>query len=102
MGRRPLDADAPPGTLLAAVGQDRALRLWRLPDPTPLAVLAGHTSRATNCAFSPDGALLATHWLRRRGTPVAGAHRRRSRDARVEQSRTALPPRICWQIIVSM
>jgi WD40 repeat protein len=35
-------------------------RLWHVPDGRVTAELAGHTDTVNNCAFSPDGTLLAT------------------------------------------
>ncbi|WP_165975688.1 WD40 repeat domain-containing serine/threonine protein kinase [Actinomadura rubrisoli] len=48
------------GTLLAAAGENRAVRLWRLPDRRPVAVLRGHGHAIFASAFSPDGRTLAT------------------------------------------
>jgi WD40 repeat protein len=52
--------------------------LWRLADGTERAVLTGHTGRVRGCAFSPDGALLATtgaDWAVRLWRVADGAER---------------------------
>ena len=53
-------AFSPDGSLLAATGGDRTVRLWEVGTGRPVAVLAGHADRVYDCAFSPDGTLLAT------------------------------------------
>jgi WD40 repeat protein len=53
-------AISPDGTLLATFSDDRAVRLWHLPDGTEQAVLSGHASWVECCAFNLGGTLLAT------------------------------------------
>ncbi|GAA2623340.1 hypothetical protein GCM10010399_63230 [Dactylosporangium fulvum] len=53
-------AFSPDGTVLATAGVDATVRLWRVADGAPLAVLTGHTDEVNGCTFAPDGTLLAT------------------------------------------
>ena len=46
--------------LLATVGDDRTLRLWRLDPERKVVICKGHTARVWRAAFSPDGNLLAS------------------------------------------
>jgi WD40 repeat protein len=48
------------GNLGASAGEDDSVRLWRLPELTPLAILRGHQWTVTGCAFSADGTLLVS------------------------------------------
>ena len=54
---------SPTGTLLAGVGADNRIRLWRLDAPQELTPLAGHEGRfgwVYDLAFTPDGMTLAS------------------------------------------
>jgi eukaryotic-like serine/threonine-protein kinase len=52
---------SPDGTLLASVGDDCHVRLWRASDGEPVADLGTHEPNPVLCvSFSPDGRLLAT------------------------------------------
>ena len=51
---------APDQDVLALVGDDRTVGLWRISDGTSLASWEGHTWLVTSAAFSPDGTLVAT------------------------------------------
>jgi WD40 repeat protein/predicted ATPase/DNA-binding SARP family transcriptional activator len=53
-------AISPDGQRLAAAGDGGAIRLFRLPNGEPHALLTGHTNTITSIAFSPDGAYLAS------------------------------------------
>src|SRR6266511_3482183 len=53
-------AFSPDGAVLAAAGQDRCTRLWRVPGGAPLGALCGHGGAASDVAFSPDGARLVS------------------------------------------
>ena len=49
------------GTILAAGGQDSAIRLWDLTDPeTEPVVLHGHLDSVEAVTFSPDGSTLVS------------------------------------------
>ena len=50
----------PGGSLLAAAGIDRTVRLWDVTTHAPVAVLRGHTDLVRRVAFSGDSKLLAT------------------------------------------
>lgn len=50
----------PAGTLLASVGSDHQIILWRATDGTRLASATSHGDRVTSVAFNSDGKLLAT------------------------------------------
>jgi len=47
------------GWALASGGEDRAVRLWKLPGGSPGRVLPGHAGAVGSFAFSPDDATLA-------------------------------------------
>ncbi len=51
---------SPDGTLLAAGTIEGDVRLWRMSNGQPIAVLRGHGDGVTNVAFSPDGQTLAS------------------------------------------
>ncbi len=53
-------AFSPQGQILASGSYDSTVRLWRVPDGTPLHTLEGHTGSVHAVAFSPDGTLLAS------------------------------------------
>lgn len=48
------------GSLLAAGGFDKTVRLWNVDSPAPIAVLSGHDNTVQTVAFSPDGSQLAS------------------------------------------
>ena len=48
------------GKMLVAGNADNTLRLWQLPNPTPLKTLTGHTAEVSTVAFSPDNKTLAS------------------------------------------
>jgi hypothetical protein len=72
-------AFTPDGMLLASGGADYSVRLWRLPDRAPLAILIGHINPIKALAISPDSTLLASAssdatvrlWRLPIGTPLA-------------------------------
>ncbi len=59
---------SPDGRIIASVADDMVCRLWKAEDGAPLGELRGHESMTPHdypsmlftCAFSPDGAVLAT------------------------------------------
>ncbi len=53
-------AFSPNRRLLAAVGDDNAVRLWSLESSQLVGTLVGHASTITSAAFSHDGKMLAT------------------------------------------
>jgi hypothetical protein len=81
----PTDGDDSGDELLATVSEDSTVRLWRLPDGSPRAALAGHRGRGIwRCALA--GGSLATggadggvklwrlaDWLARAGAPAGGS-----------------------------
>jgi WD40 repeat protein len=48
------------GSLLAAAGNDKAVRLWDVPTRKPVGVLGGHRQLVSSLAFSPKGWTLAS------------------------------------------
>ena len=53
-------AFSPDGQMLASVGDDNAIRVWRAGDGTLLRTLKGHAWLVSSVAFAPDGTLLAS------------------------------------------
>jgi WD40 repeat protein len=53
-------AYAPSADLIATAGSDRLIKIWDATDLTPKQSLAGHTSHATDIAFSADGRWLVS------------------------------------------
>lgn len=48
------------GRLLASGGFDKVVRLWRLPELTPVNAFEGHQGEINSLAFSPNGATLVS------------------------------------------
>lgn len=48
------------GKLAASAGEDDTVRLWRLPELAPIAVLQGHQWGVTGCGLSADASLLVS------------------------------------------
>lgn len=53
-------AVSPNGQLVATVGNDRLVKLWKVEDGSPVAEFSGHESHVYNVAFHPGGQELAT------------------------------------------
>jgi WD40 repeat protein len=51
---------SPDGTLLATGTHGGPIRLWRIPEGSPVRTLEGHTDHVTGLAFTPDGEILAS------------------------------------------
>lgn len=68
---------SPEGTRLASWSRGNTIGLWSLPDLTPVATLAGHTSRPMEVVFGPRNQVLSASldgtarlWRERDGSPL--------------------------------
>jgi WD40 repeat protein/serine/threonine protein kinase len=80
----------PTGGLLATGGKDGLVRLWDPATGEPLATLRGHEDCASDVAFSPDGALLASGGGGPHGPSVGCGHTRARGDP--ERAHRSGPP----------
>ena len=53
-------AVSPDGSVVATLGTNNSVQIWRMSNGVPLIALSGHTSWVGDLAFSPDGAYLAS------------------------------------------
>ncbi|GAB2885046.1 hypothetical protein GCM10022245_20560 [Streptomyces mayteni] len=95
-------AFSPDGSTLAAVGEDRQIRLWDTATGQVRTTLTGHTNTVRTMRFSPDGTMLATfdadgtirHWNVTLPTPTEAARticQALNRDLTAEERTQYLP-----------